>query len=60
MQKPRGFYKEKTEWSSDKDHAYFQGTRLKIVWPTIKIAGLIALYLLTGSFAVCILALMFY
>ena len=46
--KPRGFYKEVTSWSKDKDFAYFQGPRLKVMWPCIKITGLIAVFIISG------------
>ena len=67
--KPRGFFTEDLSWAKDKTFAYFQGTTLKIVWPTVKIIILIIIFLISNlviglsnyvSLFLCLLAVLFY
>lgn len=38
--KPRGFYKEKEDWSLDKSKDYFEGPMMQIGWPAIKMVSI--------------------
>ena len=46
----RGMYYRHPEWSKDKSQAYFKGTRMQVVWPLVKMAILIVLYLILSKF----------
>ena len=69
VEKPRGFYTEDLSWAKDKSFAYFQGSTLKIFWPTVKTIAIVLFFLIcvmifglstNMSFVVCFIIVYFY
>lgn len=67
--KPRGYYKEKTYWSKDREDSYYEGFEIEFFWPFIKITSLMMTFIIIYkqfgvnlflSIFICLLIIAFY
>jgi len=47
--RPKGFYLIDKSWSRDKSFAYYQGFKLKVMWPVVKSVLIVSLYFLLAN-----------